>query len=558
MPSIRPTAAVATFALISAWGLAVYANEPKTASATQEPAPPAIESTTPVVETTPPAVVLSPIKALIQQQLLAPAMKAADKADRAALTAYYSEPDSAMLWVIADRFTPRAVSAIDEIRRASDWGLTPANFDTPDPAETLTTPDAQASAELRVALAVLKYARHARGGRLDLSLFGRNIDQKPPVLEPKLVLQGIAVAPQADAYLRGLHPKHPQFEKLRQALLAVRKGGETAEPDAAEVPEKKRTGKQNKPATAGSNTQRILVNMERWRWLPENLGTFHVWDNIPEYRMRVMKEGKVAHTETIIVGKPSTPTPLFSADMKYVIFHPTWGVPDGIKMNEIAPVLRRSSTSSFWGGGSDPAILRRHNLTVSYNGRPVDAASVNWETADIRNFQFTQPPSSSNVLGVVKFRFPNKHDVYMHDTPERNLFSRADKAFSHGCMRVQNPRRLAEVLLAEDKGWSSAQVGHAIAAGGTQEVTLAKQVPVHVTYFTAVVDDDGRLKTYGDIYGHDSRVASALDGRPIRVIAPVDPSSVRTPREVRRTSIQASRSGNDGGLATLFSGLFGN
>ena len=264
-----------------------------------------------------------------------------------------------------------------------------------------------------------------------------------------------------------------------------------------------------------------------------------------------MKEGKVAHTETIIVGKPSTPTPIFSADMKYVIFHPTWGVPDGIKVNEIAPSLRRSS--SIWGG-SDPAILRRHDLRVSYNGRPVDPSSVNWESVDIRNFQFTQPPSSSNVLGVVKFRFPNKHDVYMHDTPERELFSRTEKAFSHGCMRVKNPRRLAEVLLAEDKGWSSAQVGNAIAGGRTQEVTLTKQVPVHVTYFTAVVDDDGQLKTFGDIYGHDSRVSAALEGRPIKLIAQSDPSV----REVRRSQAKAYRPANDSGLASIFSGLFGN
>ncbi len=162
------------------------------------------------------------------------------------------------------------------------------------------------------------------------------------------------------------------------------------------------------------------------------------------------------------------------------------------------------------------------------------------------------------MLGVVKFRFPNKHDVYMHDTPERSLFSRSDKAFSHGCMRVQNPRRLAEVLLAEDKGWSSAQVGHAIASGATQDVTLSKQIPVHVTYFTAVVDDDGRLKTFGDIYGHDGRIASALEGKPIRLIAQTDPA-VRAEREVgRRTARARSVQSNGSSLSDIFSGLFGN
>ncbi len=542
MSSIKPTAAFGAYLFLSTFGLLAHANEP---AATPSP-------DTRTVEAAPTAAVLSPLKIAIQQQLGNGASKAIDKADRAAVAAYYSEPDSIAVWVAEGRFTPRAISAVEEIRRAGDWGLAPSSFDIPDITETLATPEAQAAAELWTSLAVLKYARHARGGRIDLGLLGRNVDQKPPVIDPKTVLLGIATTSDAAAYLRGLHPKHPQFEKLRQALLSAR-STPAASLSAQSVPEP--TGKSARGSARakppGDATQRILVNMERWRWLPADLGHFHVWDNIPEYRMRVMKEGKVAHTETIIVGKPSTPTPIFSAEMKYVIFHPTWGVPDGIKVNEIAPSLRRSS--SIWGG-SDPAILRRHDLRVSYNGRPVDPSSVNWESVDIRSFQFTQPPSSSNVLGVVKFRFPNKHDVYMHDTPEKELFSRTEKAFSHGCMRVKNPRRLAEVLLAEDKGWSSAQVGNAIAGGSTQEVTLTKQVPVHVTYFTAVVDDDGQLKTFADLYGHDSRISAALEGRPIKLIAQSDPSA----REVRRSPAKAYRPANDGGLASIFSGLFGN
>ena len=318
-----------------------------------------------------------------------------------------------------------------------------------------------------------------------------------------------------------------------------------------------------KPVTAADQTQRILVNMERWRWLPEDLGAFHVWDNVPEYRMRVMKDSQVIHAESIIVGKPSTPTPIFSADMKFVIFHPNWGVPDGIKMNELAPSLRASSNNSFfnWGGSEAPAVLRRHNLKVSYNGRPVDASKVDWSTADIRQYQFIQPPSASNVLGVVKFRFPNKHDVYMHDTPERSLFSRADKAFSHGCMRVHNPQKLAEVLLAEDQNWTPAQVRSAIAGSATQDVTLAKRIPVHVTYFTAIVEDDGKLRTFGDIYGHDSHIASALEGKSVKLIAQTDPA-VKAEREVQkratRTKTAQKSSGGGGTLLDIFSGLTGN
>ena len=556
MTLVRPTIAMLTYLTALGWAFTARATEPVAAntnqSSTVEPAQP-IEAA-PVTPT-------SPLQNMIQQRLSDPAGKTIEKQDRAALLAYFAERAKPMLWTTSSGLSARGIAAIDELQRAADWGLSPASFEVPDAKEAFATVEQQAAAETRLSIAVLKYARFARGGRIDVSQLGRNFDQKPPLLDPKDTLQILAAAPDTAAALRGFHPKHPQFEKLRQALLAARSAPSTPVQEAAPT---EPTGKKSKglrtakAPSSGDNTQRILVNMERWRWLPEDLGTFHVWDNIPEYRMRVMKEGKVAHTETIIVGKPSTPTPLFSADMKYVIFHPTWGVPDGIKMNEIAPVLRRSSSSSFWGGDSDPAILRRHNLTVSYNGRPVNPSSVNWETADIRSFQFTQPPSNSNVLGVVKFRFPNKHDVYMHDTPERSLFSRAEKAFSHGCMRVQNPRRLAEVLLAEDKGWSSAQVGNAIAHNATQEVTLNKQIPVHVTYFTALVDDDGQLKTFSDIYGHDSRISAALDGKPIRSISPPTDASSKSSREVRRSPGKGYQTANQGGIAGLFAGLFGN
>jgi L,D-transpeptidase YcbB len=617
MTSVRRHATLVALALGVSLGAPAHAIEPD--AQPTPPAPVAEPVTAPVTEAAP-APQASPLLMRVQEQLAQKARKSVDTQDLAALNAYYAEPTRPLVWITQTGLTPAADAVIAEIRKAADWGLTPGSFDISLALNTDVTPDALAAAEVRIALAVLKYARHARGGRIDVGLLGRNIDQKPPLLEPKAVLDGIAAAPDASAYLRGLHPRHPQFEKLRQALLAARRpaaispatapapGADVKLPagprikagqshahvallrqrlgvvesegpldrfdaplqaalrafqqekgldDDGTLNNSTRTALNGgvKPAAAGDQAQRILVNMERWRWLPADLGRFHVWDNIPEYRMRVLKDGKTVHAETIIVGKPSTPTPVFSADMKFVIFHPTWGVPDGIKMNELAPSLRRSS--NFWGG-SDPSILRRHNLMVSYNGRPVDPSSVDWERADIRNFQFTQPPSSSNVLGVVKFRFPNKHDVYMHDTPERELFSRADKAFSHGCMRVQNPRRLAEVLLAEDKGWSSSQVGHAIANGATHEVSLSKQIPVHVTYFTAVVDDDGHVKTFADIYGHDSRIASALEGKPIRLIAQTDPA-VRAEREVRRTaSRRPPPSRGNGSIFDVFSGLVGN
>ena len=325
----------------------------------------------------------------------------------------------------------------------------------------------------------------------------------------------------------------------------------------------------SKPHAEGDRTQqidRIVLNMERWRWLPADMAAFHIENNIPEYQTRVFQEGKLVHQEKIIVGKTDTPTPVFSANMQFVIFHPEWGVPDGIKVKEIWPYLRRAPEFDFFGGGggvSDISILKRHNLRVSYNGRPVDASQIDWTKADPRAYQFIQPAGGQNVLGVVKFRFPNRHDVYMHDTPQRELFSQSARAISHGCMRVHNPERLAAVILAWDRGWSADKVSGMIAGSGTTEVKLEKPFPVHVTYFTARVEDDGKLTTFADLYGHDAKLAAALAGHPVHLEDPSTSSGSdsiaeggRKPQRIARKGVPSPQA--DAGLGGLLSGLFGN
>ncbi len=310
------------------------------------------------------------------------------------------------------------------------------------------------------------------------------------------------------------------------------------------------------PTFEGENVDatidRILINMERWRWLPADLGEFYVWDNVPEFLTRISKSGQAIHTDEIIVGQPSWPTPIFSADMKTIVFRPSWGVPDGIKTKELAPLLRKSSGGGlfgiFGGGYSAQAVLDAYDLRAYVGGRQIDANSVDWANVDIRRYNFQQPPGPKNVLGDVKFMFPNSHDVYMHDTPERNLFGKSFRALSHGCMRVHEPRRLAEVLLAEDKGWSDAKVQSMFASGG--EVALDKHIPVHVTYFTARVDDNGKLQTYGDFYGLDGRVGAALFGRKVRFETPrYDDEPVASRQQDRRAATPQN-------LADLISDLF--
>jgi len=294
--------------------------------------------------------------------------------------------------------------------------------------------------------------------------------------------------------------------------------------------------------------------MERWRWMPRDLGDLYVWDNIPEFFMRVVKKGKMIHSSKIVVGKPDTQTAIFSAEMRYIVFHPEWGVPNSIKIKEILPYLRPTGGGFFGLGATDTRVLERHNLKVSYNGRPVDASMVDWESVDIRRFNFIQPAGPGNVLGVVKFRFPNKHDIYMHDTPQRELFDKQTRTYSHGCMRVQDPGRLAEILLAEDKGWSASRVRGLLAEGYNNQIELTRRIPVHVTYFTAMVGDDGVLRSIADPYGHDNRVAAALAGRPLPLERLDTHASDEPVREVRRTRPRYREFGSN----DFFSGLFGN
>jgi L,D-transpeptidase YcbB len=522
------------------------ANAQNMASTASTPA-----ASVPYSEVDAPAVTADAVTVAVRRKLAEPAAKPGfDGQERAALAAYYAADGAKPLWIAHSNLTPRAHALNTELARADDWGLQASAFDVAKLAPLDTSDEALADAEIRMSLAALKYARFAKGGRVDPSQLSRSLDQKPKLLAPATVLSGLAAAEAPDGYLRSLHPQHPQFEGLRQALLVARK---TPTPVEAAAPAKGKT-----PVATRTTAQQLTLNMERWRWMPEDMGTLHIWNNLPEQQTRVIKAGNIIHQEAIIIGRTVSPTPVFSADMQFVIFHPSWGVPDGIKTNEIGPALRRQTASaSFLDSPSEPAVLKRHNLKVSLNGRPVDATQINWREADIRQYQFTQPPSGTNVLGVVKFRFPNKHDVYMHDTPERSLFQKSERMFSHGCMRVQNPQRLAEVILGEDRGTTPAQVKSWIAHASTNDIKLNKPLPVHVTYFTAVVQDDGSIKTFPDYYGHDSRIASALDGKPVQLIAASDPAA-KTTRVVRKPAPTKTASAEGGTLGSFFSGLFGN
>lgn len=433
-----------------------------------------------------------------------------------------------------------------------------------------------AEAEITISHAILDYAHDARGGRITPSRLSKNLDPTLNLPKPLEVIESIAFRSDPAVYLRSFHPQHSQFERLRTKLIELRGGGEQAaeaekptvripngpalklgvvDPQVALLRTRLDVSEGENPelyddvvleavkrfqvahstaadGVVGPGTRRllnaphlrnmgspaqikkILLNMERWRWLPQDKGGFHVIVNIPEFKLRVVKDDETVHSARVIVGKPRTQTPVFSNEMKTVVFGPYWNVPNSIKLEEIRPYVRRTGGGFFSSSRWNTAVFQRYDLRIKQGGREVDPARVDWNRVDIRRLHLYQPPGPRNVLGRVKFMFPNKHAVYMHDTPQKHLFGKQVRAESHGCMRVQDPDEFASVILKHDKNWSQSRTLSAFRSSYDQHVALNRHVPVHMTYFTLRVNDDGSITTFGDLYGHDRRMARALlDGR---------------------------------------------
>jgi murein L,D-transpeptidase YcbB/YkuD len=524
-----------TATLITPTALSDVDREPLRTTATE---PGAVEQDPTDLPVVAPLPKVDPIVATIRLKLADSALrKGASSKDLAGLDSFYREIDGPPLWVTDLGLSAQAQAVINEIEDADDWGLDGEAFGLPPAGDLPSTAEAQANDEIKLSLAILKYARLARGGRLTPARVSVLFDQRPDLVDPKTVLNETAAASSPAAFLRSLHPQHEQFERLRQALLKAR----------AKAQER------GKKADSDPEVQRLIVNMERWRWMPRELGSTYVWNNIPEFNARVIKRGKTIYEGKTIVGQLKYATPIFSASMRSIVFHPDWTVPETVIEEDLQPALQRGG---FFGGPSTQ-ILYQHNLKVSQQGRPVDADTVDWTTVNVRSYTFTQPPGPDNVLGALKFNFPNKHAVYMHDTVQPELFAETVRTLSHGCIRVHQPDRLAAVLLAEDKGWSAQQVKSLLARDASNVVKLNRPMPVHLIYFTAVVDEKGKVETFPDVYGLDNRMGQALFGKVAKFQpAPVIEAKAQGGEPRRRNNWH---SGNQtGSLAEQISRLFGN
>ena len=488
-----------------------------------------------------------------------PALKVLPAA-RDAILAEYTKRNFRPVWIENGTLSERGKAVLALLAAAGEEGLEPAAylppsltaFDAPLPAQ-----DQAAMARLDIDLfaAAVRYARDASGGVFDprkLSLYN---DVTPPWVAADKAARVLAWTPYAAEYLKSLEPTHPAYAAMKAALAELRAGGRKAgdpipegpivksggsdpriplvrerlvergyaEAAAAEGadPEKldkelsvqlrlfqkasriKVTGALGPQTLAALNADhsaaeadKLVDNMERLRWLPRDMGQRHVFVNQAAFEAKVMQNGEEQWSTRVIVGKPNTQTAVFSDEMELVVFNPSWGVPPSIIAKEYLPKLRR-----------DPSHLDREGFkVVTDKGQGIPSRAINWSGHGSKvPFGIQQPPGAKNALGEIKFLFPNSHNIYMHDTPSRDLFKQDVRAFSHGCVRVQNPREFASVLL----GWSAEKVDANVKTPGSETVRLKQKIPVHLTYFTAWPDETGKIRFYDDLYGRDKAMEDA-------------------------------------------------
>ena len=261
--------------------------------------------------------------------------------------------------------------------------------------------------------------------------------------------------------------------------------------------------------SAEERVRQIEVNLERWRWLPQELGKRYILINIANFELDVVEDNNPVLTMKIIVGRAYRRTPVFSDKMTYLVLNPYWYVPKKIAVQDIVPLVRK-----------DVEYFAKQNIKIfkgaGANAVQIDPGTIDWATITDQNFVYTfrQEPSRLNALGRIKFMFPNKYNVYIHDTPARELFVKVERGFSSGCIRIEKPIELAEYVLRSDPQWTKERILSAIQRGAEQTVRLKEPLPVHLLYWTAWVEEDGAVQFRSDIYERDKLLDEALREKP--------------------------------------------
>jgi murein L,D-transpeptidase YcbB/YkuD len=527
-------------------------NDTATAPAASPPAATPASEPAKAASNVPPAD--QPVADKLREMLAAKSLRYFDrKAERAAVEKFYAAREFAPLWTQSGAPTESGKGVIARLRDAASEGLNASDYPTPDFAAA-TTPDALAEADMKLTASLLDYARQAQSGRMHWSQVSADILYPDHPIDPSEVLANITTAKDASAALEGYNPPHKLYRELKAKLAELRGQGDgpvaqipegpaltftparkkqpaivmedarvpqlraklgiTENPDDThydakvadavrkfqESVELRANGVLDDRTIKAINSPKrdraidtVLVNMERWRWLPRQLGAAslnnaYVILNIPDFTLRVMQNGAPVWTTKVVAGKPGThATPMLTETMKFITVNPTWNVPPSIINNEYLPALQR-----------DPDALSRIGLKLERNRDG--------------SIHIYQPPGERNALGRIRFNFPNKFLVYQHDTPDKHLFAKEERAFSHGCMRVQNPDQYAATLLGitlPNERYTAERI-RSMYGHSEIDIKFPTPIPVNITYQTAFVDDAGKLQLRKDLYGRDAAMLALL------------------------------------------------
>lgn len=489
----------------------------------------------------------------------------------ALLDRFYRARSMAPLWVSEREADSRATQLAALLAAADDDALDPDDYGARAIDALLGATDAEllAQLEVRLSLGLLKFVSDLGTGRVAPHVNDPALFPARAGIDKAVVIEAVANTADMASFIDRYRPQTPRYGRLKAALAHYRAlaedggwdpiaDGPTLKPgmtdsrvgplrrrlrlwgDLADNAEASRSGGDPNtyddaladavkrmqyrhglaqdgavgPRTLAalnvpieSRIEQIMLNLERRRWMPDDLGQRYVFVNLADFNLKVVDEPRTIFESRVIVGKPYHRSPVFSESMKYIVINPYWNVPPSIARNEMLPKIKKDIT-----------YLSSNNYRLfsdwSSGARVVDPANVDWSAVTARNFHYKvrQEPGDQNALGRIKFMLPNRFNVYLHDTPAKSLFDKPERSFSHGCIRVQRPHELAELVLADQPEWSRERIDQTIASGEHTIVPLSAPLPVHVAYITAWANKDGTVHFRRDIYRRDAQLAESLLG----------------------------------------------
>ncbi|MFN4141531.1 murein L,D-transpeptidase [Aestuariivirga sp.] len=479
---------------------------------------------------------------------------------RPALIAHYVRDQGDVYWVGTGRMTP----FLQRLADAAEDGLNPADYPIDALMQlrddiTAEDVDGAAAAELYFSAFFVTYAADLKIGRVTPEKVDPRLFRNRKTIDVLRVLTDLQKQHYPERFLDQFESQNPHYQSLKRMLALYRAmaesvkwpsipTGENIEPGGRDprIPEIRKLlmltgdhpgggggdvyddetvlavrsfqmrhgleskgliGKQTVMALNVPPAQRvrqIMLNMERWRWMPEDLGDHHFMVNLAGFELQEIEQQELVDRMDVVVGAVATQTPEFSDEIEYVDINPTWTVPYSIATREMLPKLRRSPMA--YAG----------DFEVFMNGKLASWGGINWNAYGPGRFPFTfrQKPGPKNALGKVKFMFPNSHNIYLHDTPAKDKFLATTRAFSHGCIRLSRPIELAYRLVGEIAGWPKTRIDAAFESGKTTRVVLKDKIPIHLVYATAFQGENGSLEFRPDVYGRDRKLEAALAGKP--------------------------------------------